>query len=96
MKTCANNFLEVLKKVVLEEKITVDSVSVPLRSIINVNDTNAVFTPLTKFNNNRLSGERVSFTIIMTKPQCTLDDYPSLDVSAITMPSLDIHPLHKQ
>lgn len=96
MKTCAMNFLEVLKEQT-KRAITIDGNTVPLKSVMNIDIEGAVYKRLTKVNNDRLSGIDVSFLIYLDASQCTIDDYADVDIfKDIVLPPLDIHPLHQQ
>lgn len=94
MKRCASSFLFMLEKQ-LQRKITVKEQSVPLRLFLNLGD-GAVYNRLTKFNNDRLSGVSVSFNMYLDATACDLEDYKDVDPNSVTIPPLDIHPIHKQ
>lgn len=92
MKKCAFDFIEVLG-LQLKKPIAIDSVEVPLKSVLQMDKGNVVYTRLTKFNSDKLSGVAISFAMYLSAHQCTLLDYEMEDVDAIVLPVTDIHPL---
>lgn len=95
MKNCADEFLEVLK-LQLKRYINVDGKDVPLKTLINFDSSNAVFSRLSKFNNDKLSGVNVLFSMFMFSGECGVGDYPQDIATSVILPPLIIHPLHKQ
>lgn len=97
MKTCASNFVRMLKSVIAKNMITINAGDpmFPLRTFLNI-DGDVIYNRLTKFNNDRLSGVSLSFALYLDNSLCALDDYADVNVSDVILPPLDIHPLHKQ
>lgn len=96
MKACAESFLEVLHRMIRTRSITEGNSTILLRSVLQMEISNAIFSRLSNFNNDKLTGVSMAFMLYMAAPQCAMVDYPELNVADITMPPLDIHPLHKQ
>jgi hypothetical protein len=95
MKNCADEFLEVLK-MQLKRAVVLDGKLTPLMALINFDSSSAVFSRLSKFNNDELSGVNVLFTVFMYTGECGVSDYPEDIATSVTMPPLIIHPLHLQ
>lgn len=93
MKNSAQQFLDLLKKIITTKNVTIDSVITPLKTIINFGN-DAIYRRLSKFNNNRLSGIQATFTITMVAPDCgdNLPEYP--DITSIVIPNEIIHAPH--
>jgi hypothetical protein len=95
MKNCADDFLEVLKSQ-LKRTVTVDAASFNFKTLFSFDSSNAVFTRLSKFNNDKLSGVNVMFTVFMYAGECGVSDYPEDIASSVVIPPFEIHPLHTQ
>lgn len=91
MKECAQQFIDVLK-LQLQRRINIETESVLLKSMLQIDSGNVIFNRLTKFNNDRLSGVSVTFLMYMDASGCEYPDYPGLD--DIIIPPLIIHELH--
>lgn len=97
MKEVAANFIEALAKVISMRTITINSVPVPLKMLVNIDKDNAVFHRHSKFNVDKISGASVSFMMYMDASMCSLNDYSEVNLNTdVTIPPADIHVLHKQ
>lgn len=95
MKNCADEFLEVFK-LQIKRIIVRDNKDVVLKSLIQFDSNNTVFSRLTKFNNDKLSGVNVNFTVFLYAGECGVNDYPSDVATSVVIPPFTIHALHKQ
>jgi len=89
MKSCAMNFYSVLNQVIKSKNVMVDSVAVPLRSMINLDKGSVIYNRLSKFYNDSLSGISQAFTMTMQPLECDQTEYA--DINSITIPSPTIH-----
>lgn len=95
MKNCADDFVEVLRMLLRTTQI-VDGAPLNLHAYFAFDINNSVFTRLTKFNNDQVSGVSVAITLFMYRGECGAADYPKNIYTSIDMPPADIHPSHKQ
>lgn len=84
MSECARNFLGMLNKVL----------RLPGAKHAALSYDGTELTRLSNIGNDNISGVRLQFRIDMGI-DCDLNDYPEGSIDDITIPSLNIHPLHK-
>lgn len=95
MKTCAEDFIEVLKLVIAQSGIPgqagtfYQGTEDPLRKYLAVDNDSVTFTRVTNSNNAALSGCFISFMMLMSAGQCELADY--VNIEDIVIPPLTIH-----
>jgi hypothetical protein len=87
MRECATNFVSTLNNVLR----TKSSGSLKLSSMFNVLPDGRSIEPLSNLGNDNLSGVRLTFRVEMNI-DCEIQDYAD---AVITIPTADIHPLHK-
>lgn len=92
MKEVADQFLAVLKDVIIKRATETGE---RLKTLVNLNTDGSMTTRLTKFNNDQISGVGITFSMALAAGICEVIDYDATAVSNITIPELDIHPIHK-
>lgn len=96
MKNVAANFLEVLQQLLSKKTLVINSKEVFLRTLVNLDKDKAVINRFASFLNDQLSGVSVAFVMYVDASLCTFNDYDGVDIlTDITLPGLDIHPMHK-
>lgn len=90
MKSCAMNFIWILKAVLKTRSFTDNSQQIPLRSVFDFDERSAIYRRLSRFNNDVLTGVSVAFNITMASVLCNTDEYGS-DLSVVDIPSPTIH-----
>ncbi|RFM30034.1 hypothetical protein [Deminuibacter soli] len=96
MKECAGNFWVLLQQVILKSAALLKGVPVSMRSVLNVDfDRPAEIARISRFGSDDITGVSLQFLINMYADGCQLNDYPDDVLNKITVPPLEIHPIHK-
>lgn len=86
MRECAGNFRFAFNSIVRQPSLI---------NIIRDNHQNPdIYDRITWAGNDRLNGVRVSFDVDLSMP-CELADYPPDLLQQVSIPALNLHPLHK-
>lgn len=94
MKECAANFVRQLMAVLKTKYVEVGGVLRPLKGLITVGQSSINISRISELGTDTLNGIRLSFWVDMNEG-CEINDYPQDALQAITIPDLNIHPLHK-
>jgi hypothetical protein len=95
MKQCAAEFMETLIKVIKSGVSGTGPTSVPLKTVIHIEESNAIYRRFTKMQTTGLSGASVTFIVHLDASICSSKDYQNIDIADITIPAIEIHPIHK-
>lgn len=97
MKEVAANFMEALKTIIKTRSTTAvgEIAAVPLKFFLNVDYENATVRRLSLFNNDQVTGVELTFLIMVSQGSCELTDYSSDGITAISIPPLSVHAIHK-
>lgn len=93
MKRCASNFIQKLKEIVRKGRVDYSGQQMPLNQVSSLQG-DVIYNRLTRFNNDRLSGVKVSFSMFLNPDICKIDDYADVPLEDIIIPPFEIHPHH--
>lgn len=92
MKQVAADFIIMLDQVTKKKMLASNR---PIATEVNVDTETVHVRRLTKFNEDRVSGVRIDFSMTMMLGTCELKDYLEGALAAITVPDENVHPQHK-
>jgi hypothetical protein len=93
MKGVADSFIEALCKII-RTRITSDGIR--LSSTVHLERSSINISRLSKFNNDKVSGISLSFSMNIFGGTCEILDYANGSIENMPIPSSIIHPSHKQ